>query len=77
MSLLDQNNEEFPARLRDRLLEKLVSRTLWVTVFAATVVTLDAFGLGNWPSEVRLAAAGALVLYIGGEKAKDLTGRGD
>lgn len=55
--------------LRRLLLTKLVSRTLWMTGIALLIIFLDAFGLGEWPQEVRIASSTAVVAYILGEKA--------
>ena len=58
--------------MKAKLLDKLLSRKLFAFVVCVVIVFLDAFGAGDFPVEVRTAAATGLVAYILAQGAIDV-----
>ena len=58
--------------MREKLLNKLLSRKLLAFVVCVAIVFLDAFGAGDFSVEVRTAAATGLVAYILAQGASDV-----
>ena len=63
--------------MREKLLNKLLSRKLWAFLVCVAIVFLDAFGAGDFPVEVRTAAAMGLVAYIAAQGASDVASKNE